>query len=100
MNELTPEKRPWHWPFEKPDWIAALAAGFTAGFTAGWGVGLVAVALFAGALAAGLVLLAAAALAGGLLTGTSSPFGYVLDRWFRPRRPWAATATPFRARGL
>ena len=77
---------------------AALAGA--AGLAAGLGVGLVDVALLAGALAAALVLLAAAASAGGLLTGTSSPFGYVRDRWFRPGRPWAATATPFRARGL
>ena len=27
MSEPSPMKKPWHWPFEKPDWVVALAAG-------------------------------------------------------------------------
>ena len=38
MSELTPEKRPWHWPFEKPDWIAALAAWLVSQIAYAWSV--------------------------------------------------------------
>jgi hypothetical protein len=27
MSEPSPMKKPWYWPFEKPDWVVALAAG-------------------------------------------------------------------------
>ena len=27
MSDPSPMKKPWHWPFEKPDWVVALAAG-------------------------------------------------------------------------
>ena len=38
MSELSPEKRPWHWPFEKPDWIAALAAWLVSQIAYAWSV--------------------------------------------------------------
>ena len=38
MSEITPEKRPWYWPFEKPDWFAALAAWLVSQIAYAWSV--------------------------------------------------------------